>query len=265
MADEFRYDVAFSFLAEHESLALRLKDGLTDRLTAFVYSHEQPDIVGRNTDGLEAFTNVFRYESRVCVVLHSDGWGKTKYTRVEESAIKERAGELGWDFLIVVRLDKAVPPKWLPSTKIWYGYEKYGLEGLLATIDNRVTELGGRPKDDSVLEKAARTQRERDFLEAQRMFASSSHGSDTADAEVNQLRQHIRVRAEAINKVFPDLELTCEQNDDNYRSVAVAGTMGSFVLYWQRAFSNTLTSAAILVVEWGGRFSYQGNRGVREN
>src|SRR5688572_9293337 len=97
ISDAPRYDVAISFLSAHEALALRISDGLADRLKAFVYSREQEEVVGRNTDGVEAFTNVFRHDSRVCVVLHTDGWGKKGYTHIEEAAIKERALERGWD------------------------------------------------------------------------------------------------------------------------------------------------------------------------
>jgi hypothetical protein len=46
MTEDFRYDVAFSFLSAHEALALRVSDGLADRLATFVYSTsstEQPE------------------------------------------------------------------------------------------------------------------------------------------------------------------------------------------------------------------------------
>lgn len=261
MIEDFRYDVAFSFLSEHEGLALRLSDGLTDRLSTFVYTREQPDVIGRNTDGVEAFTNVFRYESRVCVILHSDGWGKTGYTQMEESAVKERALEHGWEFLIGVCLDATAPPRWIPSTKIWYGYSKYGLEGLLATIDNRVAELGGRPKQDSVLEKAARTQRESDFLDAKQLFSTSTAGFKAIQDEVARLPELLSKRVTDLMNVYPSLELIFAKNDSPYRSVAASSPHGSFVLYWQPQYSNSLRNAGMLIVEWGGRFSYHGMAG----
>ena len=256
MNNEFRFDVAFSFLSAHEAVALRISDGLTDRLSTFVYSREQPEVIGRYTDGVEAFTNIFRYESRVCVVLHSDGWGKTGYTRIEESAILERVPDDGWGFLIVVCLDDAKPPKWVPSTKIWYGYAKYGIDGLLATIDNRVTELGGRPKQDSVLERAARAEREREFTERKQLFANSVAGLKAAQEEVTRLGELLAKRVQQLAEVSPGLGLEFAKNDSNWRSFAASSPLGSFVLYWQPTFSNSLTSAGMLVVEWGGRFMY---------
>lgn len=263
MTDEFRYDVAFSFLSAHEAVALRVSDGLTDRVSTFVYSREQREVIGRNTDGVEAFTNIFRYESRVCVVLHSDGWGKTGYTHIEEAAIKERALDKdgGWDFLMVVCLDDAKPPKWIPSTKIWYGYAKYGIDGLLATIDSRVTELGGRPKQDSVLERAARAERERDFDERRQLFGRSVAGFKTAGDEITRLGDLLAKRVPELAAVSPGLELTFAKNDTNYRGFAASSRVGSFVLYWQPQFSNSLHGAGLLVIEWGGRFIYHGMGG----
>jgi hypothetical protein len=256
MTDEFRYDVAFSFLSAHEALAVRVSDGLTDRLTTFVYTRRQEDVIGRNTDGVEAFSNAFRHESRVCVILHSDGWGKTGYTRIEETAVKERAYKEGWEFLIVVCLDDTKPPKWIPTTKIWYGYEKFGHAGLLATIDNRVTELGGRPKQDSVLERAARAERERDFDERKQLFGRSVAGFKAAGDEITRLGELLAKRVPQLAEVSPGLGLEFAKNDSNYRSFAASSPVGSFVLYWQPAFSNSLTNAGLLVVEWGGRFMY---------
>jgi hypothetical protein len=256
MTDEFRFDVAFSFLSAHEAVALRVSDGLTDRLSTFVYSREQREVIGRNTDGVEAFTNIFRYESRVCVVLHSDGWGKTGYTHIEESAILERARQHGWEFLVVVCLDDAKPPKWLPSSKIWYGFAKYGIDGLLATIDSRVTELGGRPKQDSVLEQAARAERERNFDERRRVFGESEAGFKLAGNEVTRLGELLAKRVEQLAEVSPSLGLEFARNDTHHRSFAATSPLASFVLYWQPTFRNSLLSAALLVVELGGRFMF---------
>jgi hypothetical protein len=259
MPDDFRYDVAFSFLSSNEPLALRLKDGLADRLHAFVYSREQPDVIGRNTDGVEAFTNVFKHESRVCVVLHSNGWGSTNYTRLEESAIKERALVYGWDFLLVACLDKTPAPKWLPITKLWYGLERYGVDGLLAAIDNRVTELGGRPNEDSIVERAARVMRERQFAETRHLFKATREGLDAASREVERLPAILDARIRSLNVAFPDLALTFVQNRAPFLSIAAVSRLGSFVMSWQREYyATTLASVVLDVGEWAGWFSYGG-------
>jgi hypothetical protein len=259
MKSAFTYDVAVTFLSAHMAIALRIKDALLDRYSTFVYEKEQAAIVGTNTDGVEAFSNVFRHESRVCVILHSEGWGKTGYTHIEASAIKERALEGGWDFLVVVCLDDAVPPKWIPTTKIWYGFKQYGLDGLVATIDNRATELGARPNPDSVLEKAARIQRELEFADEQELFASSEAGVQRVLDDLTSMEKLLFERVKALNGVSPSLGLGfLRQNDPqltftptgSQKAFAATGNERSCVLYWQ-----------LLIVEWGGRFSFYGSGG----
>ena len=102
---EYKHDVAISFLQEDEPLAIEIADRLGDRVAVdvFVYSKRQNDLVGK--DGLEAFSGVFGEQSRVVVVLHRGKWGETRWTRVEETAIKNRGLEQGWDFLLLIRLD----------------------------------------------------------------------------------------------------------------------------------------------------------------
>lgn len=258
---DYRYELAISFLSEHEDLALRVSDGLTDRFPVFVYSREQPEVVGRNTDGVEAFTNVFRHDARVCLILHSEGWGASGYTQIEESAIKERALQQGWEFLLVACVDQGRAPKWLPTTKIWYGYEKFGLNGLLAALDNRVTELGGRPAKDPVAAKAARVQRERDFAAAAKLYLTSTQGSAAADAEFNRFRSILEARAQELNGVYPELALSVVENRGSGPSVSLSGPLGSFVLNWIRQFSNQLEGATLAAVELSGRFIYGGMGG----
>ena len=83
---EFKYDVAISFLAPDEQLALDLASVLKDRLSVFVYPEQQKELAG--TDGEAMFNEVFGRQSRVVVVLHRDGWGSTPWTRIEETAIR---------------------------------------------------------------------------------------------------------------------------------------------------------------------------------
>ena len=257
---EPKYDVAISFLKQHLALAEQIRDELADRLTTFVYSKEQPELVGRDKDGVDGFTRVFRRDSRVCVVLHSEGWGAQGMTFIEESAMKERAlspGQ-GWEFLIVVCLDKTAPPDWIPKQKIWWGYEEYGLQGLLAAIDIKVTELGGRPKQNSVLEKAARRERERDFEERKRLFGGSEAGVKAAHAEVTRLYEVLETKVQEFAEAVPSLGVTFAKNSSRWRSAAAISSQASFVLYWQPQFENTLRDAALLIIEWGGGFNYSG-------
>ena len=99
----YKYDVAFSFLAQDEKIAQQVNDLIKGRLNTFVYSERQKELAG--TDGERTFTKVFAEEARVVVILYREEWGKTKWTRIEETAIRNRAFDEGYDFTLFVPLD----------------------------------------------------------------------------------------------------------------------------------------------------------------
>src|SRR5690606_38182685 len=111
----FEYDVAFSFLASDEDLASRLNDLIKPRLTTFLYSKRQTEIAG--ADGEQRFNAIFGNEARTVVILYRKGWGETPWTRIEETAIRNRAYDEGYDFALFIPLDTpATVPPWLPRT-----------------------------------------------------------------------------------------------------------------------------------------------------
>ena len=138
----YKYDVAFSFIAQDESLAIQLNDLLQDRLNTFLYSKQQEEIAGKN--GEKEFGKVFGEEARIVVVLYRKGWGETPWTRIEETAIRNRSYEHGYDFAIFIPLDDPLSvPKWLPKTQLWVGLKRWGIAGAASVIEARVQELNG--------------------------------------------------------------------------------------------------------------------------
>src|SRR3954470_21148933 len=122
MRDDFKYDVGFSFIQKDEQLALQIADRIRDRVSVFVYSERQEVFAG--TDGVDQHARIYEDEARVVVILHRENWGQTDWTRVEETAIRNRGFKEGYDFLIFVPLDASAKPKWLPKTRIWVGFER---------------------------------------------------------------------------------------------------------------------------------------------
>jgi len=94
--DPFKYDIAFSFVTEDEGLATQLNDRLQDRYRTFLYSKVQEKLAG--TDGEKTFNAVFGKEARIVAVLLRPEWGNTRWTRIEETAIRNRAHDQGYDF-----------------------------------------------------------------------------------------------------------------------------------------------------------------------
>jgi hypothetical protein len=105
------------------------------------------------------------FDSRVVVVLFRDPWGKTPWTRVEETAIGERCLKQGWPGLVFVNLDQtSTTPKWVPMTQVRFGMQAYGMEGLVGAIKARVQEHGGKLVPVDAITEMARVQRERNYL-----------------------------------------------------------------------------------------------------
>ena len=132
----FKFDVAFSFVAKDEDLATGINDLLQDRLSTFLYSKQQEGLVG--TDGEQTFSDVFGKQARVVVVLYRKEWGQTRWTRIEETAIKGRAFDEGYDFTLFIPLDDTHEvPKWLPKTRIWFDLARWGTSGAAAVVEQK--------------------------------------------------------------------------------------------------------------------------------
>jgi len=121
-----KYEVAFSFLQQDEKLAYEISDLIKDRLSTFIYSEHQKELAG--SDGEKTFNEVFGEKARIVVILYREEWGKTKWTRIEETAIRNRGHEEGYDFTLLVQLEpSAKMPKWLPKTRIYFGFDRWGV------------------------------------------------------------------------------------------------------------------------------------------
>jgi len=207
------YDVAMSLLSGDEPLAVRIHNELTENLHVFVYSKRQEELAG--TDGLESFRKAFLSESRLVVVLYRDGWGKTKWTAVEELAIKDRIFDGGWDSLLFVMLDeKATPPAWLPKTHIRLNYGSYG-DDLIGAIKMRSQELGSSLKIESAVERATRAQAN-ELMRVERERLLASQGLAALQAEHLALRQELNQKLEEIETQLTAIKVDHGDDGDVY-------------------------------------------------
>src|SRR5262249_39891040 len=160
---ETSLDVAISFLARDEPYAAELHAKLEQTLQVFFFPRQQEELAG--TDGLESMRTPF-LESRVAVVLFRHPWGETPWTRVEETAIKDRCLANGWNSLLFVTLDKASKlPIWLPNTHIRFSSQDYPIEELVGAIKVRVQESGGTISRPDAFATAKRIKAEAELRE----------------------------------------------------------------------------------------------------
>jgi len=188
---EFKYEVGFSFLKQDEAIAYDLNDHIQDRLSSFIYSKKQEELGG--TDGEKKFNKVFFEECRVAVVLYRDGWGETPWTRIEETAIKNRAFEKGWDFLLFVNLDtNSILPTWIPKTYIWLDYQRFKTEGAIAVIEQKVKEAGGITRQETVADTAERLKRLRTAENERDTFLRSQNAVMEANREILKIVEKLK-------------------------------------------------------------------------
>src|SRR5262245_10017305 len=160
--DSVKYDIAFSFVKEDEVLATQINDRLQDRYRTFLYSKAQEQLVGR--DGEKTFNTVFGEQSRTVAVVLRPEWGKTPWTRIEETAIRNRAFSQGYDFTtFLITKPGTDSPAWVPKTRIWYNLERFGLDGAAAVLESRIQDRGGNAVIETLADRAARLRRAQDF------------------------------------------------------------------------------------------------------
>lgn len=238
---DFKYEVAFWFLDQDEPLARELAN-LLKPLKTFVYSEQQLAVAA--TDGVDTFSSAFRRDARIVVVLFRAGWGKTKWTRIEEEAIKSRYLEDGPEFVVLMKLDVAETPVWFPVSRIWVDFNRFGTTGAASVIQERVKESGGAIRAETPQENAARLERERG-AEAERVaFLQSERGVAAANEAVAQLFN----RLEGLS---PEIGVAFDRENLHYALLYRDGF--SVAVGWSVTYRNSLDHSALYLTEWQGR------------
>lgn len=192
-----QYDVAISFLAQDEPLALHLKQKLSPNVSVFVYSERQKELVGK--DGLEEFSQVFGVKARVAVVLYRDGWGDTKWTAVEELAIKGRTFRDGLRSLVFATLtEKFTLPEWLPEHFIRLEYTRFP-DDLAPAVRRCVLERGGELREETSLSKARRI-KDAEVAEHERGGKLSYESRTAVPSEWNSIGESFTAKLAELNQ-----------------------------------------------------------------
>lgn len=252
---KYKYDIALSFLSKDEPLATELHDRLSENLDVFVYSKKQEDVAG--TDGLESFRAVFRNDCLMVVVLYRNGWGKTRWTRVEEDAIKERCFDEGWDNLFFIMVDESsTPPKWLPKSNIRLNLNDYGVEQAVGAIKGRLQELGGKLKKESALTRAKILEHQSNFREEKKSLFCSEEGVNSVLSEVGKVFKEIeKLSAEIMERT--KFEYLVGHNGSKC-VITNRVLMVTLNLYWIPYARNRVEGSKLIVIEAHGTMSLPG-------
>jgi hypothetical protein len=112
-------------------------------------------------------------------VLLRPEWGSTPWTRIEQTAIRNRGFDLGYDFATFIVTVPGTPiPDWLPRTRIWYDFERFGLDGAAAVLAARIQERGGVAAEETLAARTARLKRAQSFSQERKAFARERGGRE---------------------------------------------------------------------------------------
>ncbi|MCH8034487.1 MAG: hypothetical protein IH950_12135 [Bacteroidetes bacterium] len=243
MEKDFKYEVAFTFCHEDESLATQLNDLICDRYKTFIYYEQQKRLAGN--DGEIEFKKIFSTEARVVVILYRNKWGETQFTRYERDAIRERGGEQSYDFTLLIPTEKKIIlPPWFPKYRLWYLLERYGIEGAASVIESRIQENKGIMKKEDAEEKAKRLQRKILLKEQKRKFLYSKNGVEAAAKEIKILFSILDDIADKSTDKESNLLFTVHKSDDK---CSCFNKDFSIQIEWNGLYWNSLSDSYLQV------------------
>lgn len=238
---DFRFDVAISLLDADLKTAEEIRGALSTDCRVFLYSERQLELAG--SDGLESLTAAFRRDSRLVLVLARKKWSETKWTRIEKTAITNRGYEDGWDFLLVVAMERDSIPDWVPKTQIWADLQRLGVSGVAAVVEERLRRLGTLSKTESVEELNAKIQRQQEQERDRQGFLHSDAGVRAADAAFTGLNERLRAFAKAI---------AADYRQDSTGVGVLTRDGVSVTVAWHSRYANTLKESFLTAKLWDG-------------
>lgn len=254
-----KYDVAFSFLYEDIGVAREFADLVEPELSTFVFDRKQEEVGGG--DGMTAFAQVFKDDARLTVILLRDQWGKTRWTAVEEAAVKERALDTGFrSFMIVAMEESIVVRKWIPAYMIYqHGWREPRAE-TAAVIRARARDAGAVLKTETLADQTRRRLAESKKKADREAFLSSADAARAARAEYVRVCEHTITRLQQLAVEIPELQVqVIEKQTEGFGRIGcrlrVTGDHG-LSIYWSPEYGHSLTDAYLHVGRGRGNAGY---------
>ncbi len=198
----------------------------------------------------------FLEDSRVVVVLYGQPWGKTPWTRVEQTAIQEGCLDHGWERLFFIMLDNSAPPVWLPQTHVRFNFSDFGLEQAVGAIKARVQERGGAVSPLTAVKSAALYDQEDLYIQDKRRLNSY---------------EGVQIIKQNLIEIFAELERLCNEiQQTKNRGIRAGSNQGHCVITngrisllggWQWGkYANSTEGAAFKIREYNGQLALPNER-----
>lgn len=259
--DNPKYDVAISFLAKDESIAAALYHELSQTLNVFFFPRKQEDLAG--TDGMESMRTPFLDDSRLMVVLYRGQWGKTRWTAIEETAVKEACFNGGWKRLFFIALERSdTLPNWLPEYHVRYNWEDFGLNQAVGAIKARVLDNGGVASPVTPRKRA-------ELLEADNLYRgdkarmNSHEGLAKILENVEALFKEIEKQCDDVNgRGHLQIRYETEFRERNaYQSCILTDGRVGMIVIWHQQYGNLLDNSGLSIQEYNGRLIFNSEMG----
>lgn len=215
---------------------------MKDRIHTFIYSNKQEELVGK--DGIDEFSDIFYKKSRLVIILYREKWGNTPWTRIEETAIKNRCLDEGWDFSILIPLDEnKATPKYFPKSRIWLNFDRYGYQGAASFIESKLTEIGGKIEEDNAITKAERFKKRKEFENKLNTYMLNSQAVEDSREEFTKLKEE---SAKYSDEIFKDMPPGFKTNKD-FNHFIVYYNPYQLEIIWKQFSSNMIDDAYLLI------------------
>jgi hypothetical protein len=256
---QFEYDVAISFGYKDEPFANKLYELLKGRLKVFLYSKEQEKLAG--TDGEAAFNEVFGKQAKLVVVLYREAWGKTPFTRFEETAIRNRAYSDGYDFTVFIPMDdteRQKVPNWVPKNRLYVGLERWGIEGACRVIEARFIELGGEVQEETVQEIAAKAAEKLAHEDRREKHLSTHEGVNAQRFSFDEVREKLIEGVATIKESLPAIGLTEKHDGRPGGPMVFLSNLIAVSVSWRPEYANVMRESRLQATFWNGHPPWPG-------
>jgi len=201
MSENYDYDLAISYESSYEVPAKTIYNKLKTSFKVFFAPQRQSDLAFRN--GLDELSKIFE-KAKFVVVVYSELWGSTPFTRVERNKIEERFLKESHDFLFFIKADNAIKPPWLPDPYFYFNLKQYSIGDAITIIESRVIERGAMKKEETPVDISQRIKREQEEQRKKERFINfPGDAQSKALIEYERFLQFLKDEIEIINKT-PD-------------------------------------------------------------
>jgi hypothetical protein len=249
--------VAISFLYQDLNLAQALYDELSKGLDVFFFPRNQEELAG--TDGLESMREPFRIESRLNLVLYRPRWGKTPWTAVEETAIKDSCLNTGFKSLFFFSIEPTSDlPKWLPETYVRFNYSDFSLEQAVGAIKARAQERGSHVKTLTPMRKAELVKAEEKYrLDKASLLSSETAIFEEVEALFNEIvKQCQQVNAGGSFQIKHQIEIQHRAVD---QVCTISEDQVGMTVTWHQPYANSLHRVALVIREFAQQLIFPPN------